>query len=141
MMTVPVLMVLLFAVWTIALLVLTVGVYRWGSVFAGKARLTDFPADDVKGSDFYKRAMRAHANCVENLPVFVAVVFAAHVSNVMTDAVSAMSVTAVAARIVQSLVHVSFVQTNTVTFVRFLFFLIQLICFAGIALAVLMVYF
>jgi len=48
--------------------------YRWGSVFSGKAKLTDFPADQVSGSDFYKRSMSAYANCVENLPVFNALV-------------------------------------------------------------------
>ncbi|NHO65928.1 MAPEG family protein [Aestuariicella hydrocarbonica] len=136
-MTIPVLMVLLFAVWTILLLVLTVGVYRWGSVFAGKAQLIDFRADDVKGSDFYKRAMRAHANCIENLPIFIAVVFAAHVTNSVSAAVVTMSIIVLAARILQSLVHVIFVQTNTITFVRFCLFFSQILCFFGIAFVVL----
>ena len=136
--TVPVLMVLLFAVWTIVLLVLTVGIYRWGSVFAGKAQLTDFRADDVRGSDFYKRAMRAHANCVENLPIFIAVVFAAYVMNAMSDTVRLMSIIVVVARVLQSLVHVSLDQTNKVTLVRFCFFFAQIICFFGIASVVLM---
>lgn len=135
--TVPVLMVLLFAVWTIVLLVLTVGIYRWGSVFTGKAQLTDFRADDVKGSDFYKRAMRAHANCVENLPIFIAVVFAAYVTDTMSESVQLMSIIIVVARVLQSLVHVSLEQTNKVTFFRFCLFFAQIICFFGIASAVL----
>jgi len=128
-----ILMVLLFAVWTILLLVLTVGVYRWGSIFARKAQLTDFRADDVRGSDFYKRAMRAHANCVENLPVFVAVVFCAYATNAITDTVNTLSVIALVARVLQSLVHVAVVQTNRIVFIRFCLFLAQLICFFGIA--------
>lgn len=136
--TLPVLMVLLFAIWTITLLVLTVGVYRWGSVFAGKAKLMDFPSDKVEGSDFYKRAMRAHANCVENLPVFVAVVFAVYTTNVNSDWVNVMTIIVLVARVMQSLVHVSFVQTNTITFIRFCLFLSQIVCFFGIAVIALM---
>ena len=85
MISIPILMVLLFAVWTILLLVMTVGIYRWSSIFAGKAQLMDFPADDVRGSDFYKRSMRAHANCVENLPIFIAVVFGAHAAGLVSE--------------------------------------------------------
>ncbi|MCB1956095.1 MAG: MAPEG family protein [Rhodocyclaceae bacterium] len=125
-------MVLLFALWTLLLLVMTVGVYRWGSIFAGKAQLTDFRADDVRGCDFYKRAMRAHANCVENLPIFIAVVFAAYVADTMSGSVSTLSVVAVAARVLQSLVHVALVQTNRVILVRFCLFMAQVACFFGI---------
>lgn len=138
MITIPVLMVLLFALWAVALLVLTVGIYRWGSIFAGKAQLTDFKADDVRGSDFYKRAMRAHANCIENLPVFIAVVFASHVANINADSVDIMSVIVVASRVLQSLVHVSLVQTNKVTLLRFCLFFSQVICFFGIGFVVFM---
>lgn len=136
MISIPVLMVLLFSIWTMVLLVFTVGIYRWGSVFKGKAQLKDFPADDVKGSDFYKRAMRAHANCVENLPIFVALVFAAHATNTITNLVCVLSVIVITARVLQSLVHVIFTQGNRVIFVRFTLFLTQLICFFGIALSV-----
>lgn len=140
MISIPVLMVLIFALWTVILLVLTVGIYRWGSVFSGKAQLTDFPADDVRGSDFYKRAMRAHANCIENLPVFTAAVFTAYATNTTSDTINVMSMIVVAARISQSLVHVSFHQTNSITFLRFCLFLAQVICFFGIAFNVLMSY-
>lgn len=137
MISVPVLMVLLFSVWTMVLLVFTVGIYRWGSVFAGKAQISDFRADDVEGSVFYKRAMRAHANCEENLPVFIAVVFAAHATNTNSFYVIAMSVAVLVARVLQSLVHVSFVQSNGIAFIRFLLFLVQIACFFGIACLVL----
>jgi len=136
MIQIPVLMVLLFAVWTILLLVLTVGIYRWGSIFSGKAQLTDFRADDVRGSDFYKRAMRAHANCVENLPVFIAVVFAAYTVGLVSETVDILSVIVLVARVLQSIIHVAVVQTNRIVFVRFCLFLTQLACFFWIAAVV-----
>ncbi len=137
MMPVPVLMVLAFALWTVVLLVLTVGIYRWGSVFAGKAQLTDFRADDVRGSEFYKRSMRAHANCVENLPVFAAVIFCAYATQTASHAIDVMSIVVVVSRIMQSLVHVLLIQSNGVIFLRFCLFLAQLLCFFGIAAGVL----
>ena len=133
MISIPVLTVLLFAVWTMVLLVLTVGIYRWGSVFAGKAQISDFRSDDVQGTDFYKRAMRAHANCVENLPVFIAVVFAAYTLNIQSGTMDTMCIIILVTRVLQSLVHVSVVQSNIISFIRFCFFFTQIICFFGIA--------
>ena len=40
-----------------------------------------------------------------------------------------LAATILLARVTQSLVHVSFVQSNTVTSVRFAFFLVQIIAF------------
>ena len=75
-MTVPVWMLVGFAVWTVLLLLATVGVYRWSRILTGRLPIRSFRADQVEGADWYIRAMRAHANCVENLPVFGAIVFA-----------------------------------------------------------------
>src|SRR3954454_18501702 len=75
-MSIPVWAVLAFATWTIAILMLGVGVYRWSLILAGKAELKSFPGDEPHGSPLYRRAVRAHANCVENLPVFAAIVLA-----------------------------------------------------------------
>src|SRR5262245_51011784 len=69
-MSVPVWAVLAVATWTIAILILGVGMYRWSLILAGKAELKSFPGDEPHGSPLYRRAVRAHANCVENLPVF-----------------------------------------------------------------------
>ena len=75
-MTIPVWVLLLFAGWTLATLLATVGVYRWSRILTGRAALSEFRADEQHGSDWYRRAMRAHANCVENLPVYAAIVVA-----------------------------------------------------------------
>jgi uncharacterized MAPEG superfamily protein len=135
-MTFPVSMLLVFALWTIVLLVLTVGVYRWSHVLTGKAQFVDYRADDVRGSEFYKRAMRAHANCIENLPVFGAVVFAVYASGISSSAIDTMCAVVVLARIAQSILHVALVQTNPIIFIRFCAFFTQIICFFSIAIIV-----
>lgn len=129
-MTVPIWALLAFASWTLLLLLLTVGVYRWLRILTGRVAISDFPADAAGGDDWYKRATRAHANCIENLPVFGAIVFALSMAHVAGPLVDALCITVVVARVVQSLVHVSFVHTNTVASVRFTFFFVQFICFA-----------
>jgi uncharacterized MAPEG superfamily protein len=127
--TVPVWMLLGFATWTALLLLFTIGIYRWSRIFTGRMPIRNFPADAAGGEEWYRRATRAHANCIENLPVFGAIVFALHVGKVAGTLVDALAVSVLVARIVQSLVHVCFVHTNTVASVRFGFFFVQFICF------------
>jgi hypothetical protein len=66
---------------------------------------------------------------LENLPVFGAIVFGLYVGNVGSALVNALAVTVLVARIMQSLVHVCFVQTDIVTSVRFGFFFVQILSF------------
>jgi hypothetical protein len=77
-MSLPLWMLLGFAGWTLLVLLAGVGVRRWLLIFSGQASLTSFPGDTPHGSPAYRRATRAHANCVENLPVFAAIVLTAH---------------------------------------------------------------
>jgi uncharacterized MAPEG superfamily protein len=136
-MTVPVWMLVGFATWTVLLLLATVGVYRWSRILTERVPIRSFRADQIEGADWYKRAMRAHANCVENLPVFGAIVFALYVANVASIFVNALAIAVLVARIMQSLVHVCFVQTNTMASVRFGFFFVQIVsflCLTGILL-------
>jgi uncharacterized MAPEG superfamily protein len=128
-MILPVWMLVGFAAWTVLLLLATVGVYRWSRILTGRVAIREFRADQIEGADWYKRAMRAHANCVENLPVFGAIVFGLHVGNVGSALVNALAVAVLVARIMQSLVHVCFVQTDIVTSVRFGFFFVQIVSF------------
>jgi uncharacterized MAPEG superfamily protein len=128
-MTVPVWMLLGFATWTVLLLLATVGVYRWSRILTGTVPIRNFRADQVEGADWYLRAMRAHANCIENLPVFGAIVFALYVGNVASTLVNMLATAILVARIMQSLVHVCFVQTNTVASIRFGFFFVQIASF------------
>ena len=127
-MTVPVWMLVRFAAWTVLLLLATVGVYRWSRILTGRMPIRSFRADQIE-ADWYIRAMRAHANCVENLPVFDAIVLRLYVGNVASAFVNAWAVAVLVARIMQSLVHVCFVQTNTMASVRFGFFFVQIVSF------------
>ena len=128
-MSLPVWMLVGFAAWTILLLLATVGVYRWSRILTGRVAIREFRADQIAGAEWYKRAMRAHANCVENLPVFGAIVLGLHIGNVGSALIDALAVTVLVARVMQSLVHVCLIQTNTVTAVRFGFFFVQIVSF------------
>ena len=128
-MILPVWMLVGFAAWTVLLLLATVGVYRWSRNLTGRVAIREFRTDQIEGADWYKRAMRAHANCVENLPVFGAIVLGLHVGNVGSALVNALAVAVLVGRIMQSLVHVCFVQTDIVISVRFGFFFVQVVSF------------
>lgn len=132
-MSVPLWMLLGFSMWTLLLLLLTIGVYRWSRIFTGRVAIRDFPADATGGEDWYQRATRAHANCIENLPVFGAIVFALQSAHVSGSLVDALAATVLIARIPQSLVHVGFAHTNTVATLRFGFYFVQFICFVWLA--------
>jgi len=129
-MTIPVWVLLAFAGWTLTVLVGSVGVYRWGRIFLRRSQIKDFRADQVEGSEWYKRAMRAHANCVENLPVYGAIVLAALVARVDTKILDVLAIVVISARIPHSLVHILFTQTNVVAAVRFSLFFVQFLCMA-----------
>jgi hypothetical protein len=55
--------------------------------------------------------------------------FGLYVGNVGSALVNALAVAVLVARILQSLVHVRFVQTDIVTAVRFGFFFVQIVSF------------
>ena len=135
-MTFPLWMLLGYAMWTAAVLVFAIGTYRFSRIFTGRAGMASFPADGREGAGWYQRAMRAHANCIENLPLFTVVVFALYATGTSSAAADAMAAVALAARVCQSLVHISTVQSDRVVTVRFTFFFTQLLCFVGIAAVV-----
>lgn len=127
--TMPVWMLLAFAAWTALVLMLTIGVYRLSRIFGGRAGMADFPAHRVEGADWYRRSMRAHANCVENLPLLGASVFGLYAAGVNEPLADWLSIAVMVARVLQSSVHIGLVQTNAVVSVRFTFFMVQLISF------------
>jgi uncharacterized MAPEG superfamily protein len=124
-MTLALWMVLAFAGWTLLVLTAGVGVGRWGLIAQGKAELTSFPGDTPHGGPALRRAVRAHANCVENLPVFASVVLVGSVAGFGSSALDALAVTVVCARIIQTSVHMVFRESNVTIGVRFSFFLVQ----------------
>jgi uncharacterized MAPEG superfamily protein len=132
-MAVPVWMLLGFAVWTMLLLFGTVGVYRWSRILTGRIAIREFRADQIEGEQWYRRAMRAHANCVENLPIFGAIVVALQIGGVSGSTVDTLCVVVLAARVAQSLTHVCLEQTNAVASARFAFFFVQVAAFLWLA--------
>ena len=135
-MTFPLWMLLGYAMWTAAVLVFAIGTYRFSRIFTGRAGMASFPADGREGAGWYQRAIRAHATCIENLPLFTVVVFALTASGISSSNADTLAGVALAARVCQSLVHIATVQTDRVVTVRFTFFFTQLLCFIGIAAVV-----
>ena len=131
-MTIPMWMLLGFATWTLLLLMATVGVYRWVRILFSNVPIASFRSDQLEGEDWYRRGTRAHANCVENLPVFGAIVLVISALGVDGPAVNYLSIIVLIARVCQSLVHVCHVQTDTFVAVRFTFFCVQLVCFLAL---------
>lgn len=119
---------LAFAMWTIAVLSFTIGIERWRLIFSGQAELKSFPGDEPHGSPFYRRATRAHANCVENLPVFASIVLAAEASGAQSGMFDVLAVIVFFARVLQTTTHL-ISGSNTAIGFRFSFLMVQLVAF------------
>ena len=102
-MNIPVLVLLGFAAWTLVILSVGVGGYRWALILSGRASVAGWRADAPQGADWYQRVMRAHMNCVENLPVYGAIVVALTVAGLQSPLVDRLSETMLAARIGQTI--------------------------------------
>jgi len=131
-MTLPMWMLLGFSSWTLLLLMATVGVYRWVAILFSNVPIASFRSDQLEGEDWYRRGTRAHANCVENLPVFGVIVFVISALGVNGPAVDYLCTFVLIARVCQSFVHVSHVQTDRFVAIRFTFFCVQLVCFLAL---------
>jgi uncharacterized MAPEG superfamily protein len=125
-MTTPLWSLLGFVVWT-ACLVLAIGLYRVPKVLMGQARAGSFTGGVPHGPERYWRLNRAHLNCVENLPLFAAVVLTATVARISHPAIDTLAVVYLIARVGQSTAHISSGRDMVIN-VRFTFFLTQLTC-------------
>jgi uncharacterized MAPEG superfamily protein len=129
-------MLLAFAGWTVLVLVAGIGTRRLTLVFRGEAGMASFPADVPGGSHGYRRAMRAHANCVENLPIFGALVLTANAIGLRAPQIDVFAVVVVVARIVQSLIHMGFPERDGTVTARFTFFMVQLLAMLWIGVLI-----
>lgn len=94
----------LYALWTLLLLLGVVG-YRGVQVLSGQKGIDAFPADrEHGGPDWYRRLNRAHLNCVENLPVFAALVIVAGLAGRL-ELANTLAPWILAGRVAQSLLH------------------------------------
>lgn len=132
-MTTPLLCLLLFALWTVSHVVFGIGAIRVYKVLTGQAKPNAFPADrDHGGTEFYRRLNRVHLNCVENLPVFGAVVLVGAVAGVASPALDALAVVYLVARVAQSITHLASTRSLAVN-IRFTFFTTQLVALFSMA--------
>ncbi len=134
-MTLPLWCLLGFAGWTLLLVVVGIGAPRVTQVLAGKAKPDAFPADQPHGSPRYRRTMRAHMNCVENLPIFASVVIVGVLAGVSEPAFGMLAAVVLAARVVQSTIHIAS-GSNAAINARFTFFLAQIACVVAMAVVI-----
>jgi uncharacterized MAPEG superfamily protein len=124
-MSISLLSLLGFTAWTL-MLVLGVVVYRSVQVLAGRRRANDWnrakPSEDP---GLLQRITHAHANCLENLPLFAAVILVASVTGKLgiTDPLAGWYL---ALRIGQSVVHLTG-TSHWQALIRFSFFAPQLL--------------
>lgn len=112
-----------FIAWTLLLLVLMEGIRTW-LVLSGRVPANGFSPDNAGLSPFMQRLARAHANCIEGLPVFGGLMLVAIVTDrsAITDA---LAPALLAARMLQSLIHLSSLANLAVT-LRFTAFAVQM---------------
>ena len=133
-MQIPVVTLLGFAAWTLLTLFGSVGVYRWSRILAGRASISEWQADIPQGDDWYRRAMRAHMNCVENLPLFTALVVAQLATGVRSPVIDVLCIFVLACRIGQTVIHIALRPSNWAASLRFGLFAAQ--AFSMIAIGV-----
>jgi uncharacterized MAPEG superfamily protein len=97
--------------------------------------LTSFPGDTAHGSPAYRRATRAHANCIENLSVFAAIVLIAAVAHFDPPRMGALAVAVLAARMAQTSIHMLLPETNASIAVRFTCYMIQFAAMTAMAIS------
>ena len=118
---------LLFSTWTLVLMFIYVN-YRVLLTLTGKKPANSWmrgqPNDDPA---FFTRVQHAHMNCVENLPVFAAIVLAAYAIG-KSAAVDGVAAYVLYLRLVQSTIHMISVNATAVFF-RAIFFTLQALLF------------
>ncbi|WP_269789749.1 MAPEG family protein [Stenotrophomonas sp. Iso1] len=113
-----------FVIWSLSLLVL-MEIIRAKLVVAGTFAATAFNPQNSNLSPFMQRLARAHANCIEGLPIFGGLMLIALISD-RSSITDPLAYTFLAARILQSLIHLSSLSSLAVT-LRFTAFTVQMI--------------
>lgn len=112
-----------FITWALLLLVLMEAI-RAQLVLRGKVAANRFTPDNAGLSPFMQRLARAHANCVESLPIFGGLLVVAIVTD-RSSVTDPLAYPFLISRIFQSLVHLASLSPIAVT-VRFTAFAVQL---------------
>ena len=112
-----------FIAWALLLLML-MEVIRSQLVLRGKVPANGFTPDNAGLSPFMQRLARAHANCVEGLPIFGGLLLVAIVTG-RSSITDSLAYVFLACRVFQSLVHLASLSPTAVT-VRFTAFAAQM---------------
>ena len=112
-----------FIGWTLVLIV-AVELARVYLVLATGRKVTQFNPDGADISPFMHRLARAHANCVENFPIFGGLLLLALLTN-QTHITNPLAPYFLAARLAQSLTHLVSTRALAIN-IRFAFFAAQL---------------
>lgn len=112
-----------FIAWALLLIVL-MEVIRAQLVLRRKVPANGFTPDNAGLSPFMQRLARAHANCVESLPVFGGLLLVAIVTDraYVTDSLAYLLL---CSRVFQSLAHLASLSPTAVT-IRFAAFVVQM---------------
>ena len=112
-----------FVSWTLCLLVL-MEVIRSKLVLTGAVAANGFNPENSNLSPFMQRLARAHANCLEGLPIFGGLILIAVVAG-KSHVTDSLAYLLLAARILQSIIHLISTSPAAVT-ARFTAFAVQL---------------
>lgn len=112
-----------FIAWTLCLLVLMEGIRSW-LVLSGAVPANGFNPENSNLSSFMQRLARAHANCLEGLPLFGGLMLVSQVAD-RTAVTDPLAWVLLGARIVQSLIHLVSTSSVAVT-ARFTAFAVQM---------------
>lgn len=112
-----------FIAWALLLLVLMEAM-RTRLVVTGAVPANGFRPDNANLSPFMQRLARAHANCLEGLPIFGGLMLVALVSG-RTGVTDPLAHAFLGARVLQSVVHLASVSAAAVT-LRFMLFAVQM---------------
>ena len=112
-----------FVVWSLFLLVLMEGI-RSKLVLSRAIAPNAFVPDNSNLSPFMQRLARAHANCIEGIPVFGGLMLVAFLAG-KSSITDPLAYTLLYTRILQSVIHLSSLSAPAVT-LRFTAFAVQL---------------
>lgn len=113
-----------YIAWTLALLVLMEAI-RSKMVATGEVPANGFRPDNSNLSPFMQRVARAHANCLEGFPIFGGLMLVALATG-HSSATDSLAYALLAARVIQSSIHLVSVSPAAVT-MRFVAFAVQLL--------------
>ncbi|HMR04638.1 MAG: MAPEG family protein [Burkholderiaceae bacterium] len=122
-MSVSLLALLGFVAWALLLLVL-MEVIRSKLVLTREVAANGFDPANSSLSPFMQRLARAHANCLEGLPIFGGLLVIAVLAN-KTHVTDPLAYVLLGARVVQSCIHLASLSSAAVT-ARFAAFAVQL---------------